>query len=80
MDNSTVKVLIIDDNHSFIDSIKVILKELPFNFSIDSADRFSPAQKKMEGGDYSLIIMDNETETNQKGLDFIFSNLKKKRI
>ncbi len=40
------KVLIIDDNHSFIDSLSVILKE--YSFQYDSAFRFQEAAAKIE--------------------------------
>lgn len=40
------KVLIIDDNHSFIDSLTVILKD--FSFQYDSAFRFQEATQKIE--------------------------------
>lgn len=39
------KVLIVDDNHSFIDTIKVLLKD--FSFLYDSSFRFSEAEKKL---------------------------------
>ena len=40
------KILIIDDNHSFIDSLRVMLKEFPFQY--DSSFRFIEARKKIE--------------------------------
>ena len=39
------KILIIDDNHSFIDSLRVMLKEFPFQY--DSSFRFIDARKKI---------------------------------
>ena len=39
------KILIIDDNHSFIDSLRVMLKEFPFQY--DSSFRFIEARKKI---------------------------------
>lgn len=40
------KVLIIDDNHSFIDTLKVNLAQFPFNF--DSAFQFHLARNKLK--------------------------------
>ncbi len=42
----TFKVLIIEDNHSFIDSLKVMLRDLPLDFS--HAFRYSDALNIME--------------------------------
>ena len=70
------KLLIIDDNHSFIDSVKVILKELPMKLSLSSCDRYSAARKLLEEAEYDLILLDNETETSQKGTDFVESILR----
>lgn len=42
----TFKVLIIEDNHSFIDSLKVMLRDLPLDFS--HAFRYSDALSIME--------------------------------
>ena len=39
------KILIIDDNHSFIDSLRVMLKEFPFQY--DSSFRFVEAREKI---------------------------------
>lgn len=65
------KILIIDDNHSFIDSVKVILKDLNLNLNISSCDRYSTARQLMDEHDFDVIILDNETETSQKGVDFV---------
>jgi len=40
------KILIIDDNHSFIDSLTVMLKD--YSFQYDSAFRFMEAQRKLD--------------------------------
>lgn len=103
----TFKVLIVEDNHSFIDSLKVMLRDLPLDFvqayryndalallqkngswnkhydaetiAETKADEEKKDSKKRattpsslfnEGGVFMAIIEQN-TETNMKGVDFI---------
>ncbi|MDH5720583.1 MAG: hypothetical protein OEZ13_08170 [Spirochaetia bacterium] len=62
------KVLIIDDNHSFIDSLKVMLNEFPFQF--ESEFRFIDAEK---------IIREFDSYINRTEIDKInlYQQLKK---
>ena len=46
------KILIIDDNHSFIDSLKVMLNDFPFQY--ESEFRYADAEKKIRGCDTYL--------------------------
>lgn len=111
----TFKVLIIEDNHSFIDSLKVMLRDLPLDFTqayryndalaiLEKSGIFynrheqaaattdsgsaadAPAGKKSrqaapaplfnDGGVFLLIIEQN-TETNMKGTDFVTHAIRK---
>ncbi len=107
----TFKVLIIEDNHSFIDTLKVMLRDLPLDFC--HAYRYNdalailekdgvfynrqesaaepgtaadaPAKMKVAGAAGSLynengvflIIVEQNTETNMKGTDFITHAIRK---
>jgi len=46
------KILIIDDNHSFVDSLKVMLNEFPFQY--ESEFRYADAEKEIRGNDTFL--------------------------
>ncbi|MFZ5629787.1 MAG: hypothetical protein ACOY5B_11705 [Spirochaetota bacterium] len=107
----TFKVLIIEDNHSFIDTLKVMLRDLPLDFS--HAYRYNdalailekdgvfynrqetapgaaeaaetPVKKKgsaavpslyNENGVF-LVIVEQNTETNMKGTDFVTHAIRK---
>lgn len=107
----TFKVLIIEDNHSFIDTLKVMLRDLPLDFS--HAYRYNdalailekdgvfynrhentsepalatdaPVKKKAAAGSNSLynengvflVIVEQNTETNMKGTDFVTHAIRK---
>jgi CheY-like chemotaxis protein len=107
----TFKVLIIEDNHSFIDTLKVMLRDLPLDFS--HAYRYNdalailekdgvfynrqetgagavetteaPAKKKGTAAIPSLynengvllVIVEQNTETNMKGTDFVTHAIRK---
>lgn len=115
----TFKVLIIEDNHSFIDSLKVMLRDLPLDFShafryadaialIDKIGVFPihqaqgaievateqveamigaaesgkkkgnpPTPKLYNEAGIFLFIIEQNTETNMKGIDFIAHAVKK---
>lgn len=103
----TFKILIIEDNHSFIDSLKVMLRDLPLDFvqayryndalallqkngtwnkhydaetmaEVKAGEEKKGSKKRAinpstlfnEGGVFMVIIEQN-TETNMKGVDFI---------
>ncbi|GAB4423569.1 MAG: hypothetical protein OHK0011_03550 [Turneriella sp.] len=107
----TFKVLIIEDNHSFIDTLKVMLRDLPLDFS--HAYRYNDAlailerdgvfynrqetgaatteaaetsvKKRGPAADPSLynengvflVIVEQNTETNMKGTDFVTHAIRK---
>jgi hypothetical protein len=60
------RVLIVDDNHSFIDTVKVLLKD--FSFQYDSSFRFSEAEKKLahSGGSLNRESIQSLTEYDSK--------------
>lgn len=107
----TFKVLIIEDNHSFIDTLKVMLRDLPLDFShayryndalailerdgvfynrqetaaeaVEASE--TPARKKGSSAPVSLynengvflVIVEQNTETNMKGTDFVTHAIRK---
>lgn len=64
-------VLIVDDNHSFIDSLKVLLKEISYIQATKSVANFRLAEAELKKQHFHLIIIENDTEVSMKGLDFI---------
>jgi two-component SAPR family response regulator len=60
------RILIVDDNHSFIDTVKVLLKD--FSFLYDSSFRFSEAEKKLSqyGGRLNREIIQSLTDYDSK--------------
>jgi two-component SAPR family response regulator len=71
-----ISVLIVDDNHSFTDSLKVILKDITQVSFTKSVSNFTRAQKELESTKYNLIIIENDSEVSMKGIDFIHDYLK----
>lgn len=107
----TFKVLIIEDNHSFIDTLKVMLRDLPLDFRhayryndalailekegifynrqetateitetteapVKNKGAASQASPYNENGVF-LVIVEQNTETNMKGTDFVTHAIRK---
>lgn len=73
-----ISVLIVDDNHSFVDSLKVILKEVPAVQNVQSVSNYQKAENEIVSKqEYHLYILENDAEVNRKGIDFVRSLLKK---
>ncbi len=66
-----ISVLIVDDNHSFVDSLKVLLKEIPSLTPAKSVNTLRKAEQELAQNLYNLIILENDTEVSLKGMDFI---------
>lgn len=111
----TFKVLIIEDNHSFIDSLKVMLRDLPLDFTqayryndalaileksgvfynrheqaaetaesggvadapVGKKARYAAPAPLFNDGGVFLLIIEQNTETNMKGTDFVAHAIRK---
>ncbi len=74
-----ISVLIVDDNHSFVDSLRVILKDIPAIQNIKSVSNFYRAEREIHADEkYHLYILENDAEVSIKGIDFI-KNIRKEK-
>lgn len=74
-----ISVLIVDDNHSFVDSLKVILKDIKSITYIKSLSNFQSVQKELDKTRFDLIILENDAEVGIKGIDFALDLMKQQK-